>query len=153
VNVEVTNQPSLIVDAGPGQPTPSGVCVCGLDPDLMFSLGGYMEAGGLLQSILRVAVVARRAPIGDGLPDVFGGHEVLEDGVRFIPHFPFERGVSYRARFDPRPFGRPEFPEVLTLEFSLPRAGRVAAFLNVHFRAHQSSRFSRGAYRHACACQ
>ena len=56
MNVEVTNQPSLIVDAGRGQPTLSGVRACGLDADLMFSLGRYMEAGGLLQSILRVAV-------------------------------------------------------------------------------------------------
>jgi hypothetical protein len=121
VNVEVTNQPSLIVDAGPGQPISGGVRVCGLDLDLMFSLGRYMEAGGLLRSILQVAVVATGAPFGDGLPDVFGGYEVLKDGVRFIPHFPFERGVSYRASFDPRPFGRREFSEVLTLEFSLPR--------------------------------
>ena len=44
-----------------------------------------------------------------------------EDGIRFIPHFPFESGIRYRASFDPRPLGRPELSEVLTLEFSLPR--------------------------------
>jgi hypothetical protein len=39
----------------------------------------------------------------------------------FIPHFAFERGLSYRAIFDPRPLGRPGPSNVLTLEFSLPR--------------------------------
>lgn len=38
-----------------------------------------------------------------------------------MPVFPFEPGVSYKASFDPRPFGSPDLPDVLTLEFSLPR--------------------------------
>jgi hypothetical protein len=36
------------------------------------------------------------------------------------PHFPFERGLSYRASFDPRPLDCPALSNVLTLEFSLP---------------------------------
>jgi hypothetical protein len=45
----------------------------------------------------------------------------VETGVRFIPHFPFEPGVRFRAIFDPQRLDRPEGSEVLTLEFSLPR--------------------------------
>lgn len=121
MNAQVTNRPSLMVDADPRQPASGGVGVYALDPDLMVSLGRYLQAGGLLQSILRVTVVRTGASIGDDLPDVFGRYHVSEDAVRFIPHFPFERGLSYRASFDPRPLGRPELSDVLTLGFSLPR--------------------------------
>jgi hypothetical protein len=121
VNAQVPNQPLLTVDTDPDQPGSCGVNVCNLDPDLMASVGRHLQAGGLLQSILRVNVVRTGAPIGDNLPDVFGRHHVLQDGVRFMPHFPFERGVSYRATFDPRSLGRAELSDELTLEFSLPK--------------------------------
>jgi hypothetical protein len=120
VTAQVTSRPSLVVDADPLQPALGSIGVYTLDPDLMVSLGRYLKAGGLLQSIFRVAVVRTGVPIGDDLPDVFGRYHVLEDGVRFIPHFPFERGLSYRASFNPRPLGRPELSEALKLEFSLP---------------------------------
>src|ERR1700751_1223394 len=120
MNAHVTNQPSLMVDSDPRQPASSGVGVYNLDPDLMGSLGRYMQAGGPLQFIFRVTVVRTEAPSDDNLPDVFGRYQVLEDGVRFFPHLPFERGLSYRASFNPRPLGRPEPSEALTLEFSLP---------------------------------
>jgi hypothetical protein len=35
---------------------------------------------------------------------------------------PFDSEIRFRAIFDPRPLGYPELSEVLTLEFSLPRA-------------------------------
>lgn len=120
-NAEVINQPSLLIDSDPRQPASGGVGVYGLDPDLMVSVSRYLQAGGLLQSIFRVKVVRTGELIDDTLPDVLGRYQVLEDGVRFIPHFPFEPGISYQASFDPRPFGRPELSDVLTLEFSLPR--------------------------------
>jgi hypothetical protein len=71
--------------------------------------------------MLRVRVIGAAAPGGDELPDVVGRHQVLEHAVRFIPHFPFESGVRFRATFDPRQLGRGGFSEVLTLEFSLPK--------------------------------
>jgi hypothetical protein len=80
-----------------------------------------MEAGGALRSVLRVMVAGAEAESGDDLPDVFGRYETKEDGVRFIPVFPFEPGVSYRATFDPRPIGCRELSDVLTLDFLLPR--------------------------------
>jgi hypothetical protein len=127
VNTRVTNQPLLMVDADPRQPALTGVGVCALDPDTMVCLGGYLQAGGLLQSILRVTVARTAgASVGDNLPDVFGRYHVVEDGIRFIPYFPFEPGLSYRASFDPRPLGRYELSDVLTHEFSLPREPSVA---------------------------
>jgi hypothetical protein len=121
VNAQAPNQPLLTVDSDPRQSAPGSVSVCNLNPDLMVSLGRHLQAGGPPQSILRVNVVRTEASIGEDLPDVFGRYHVLEDGVRFIPHFPFERGLSYRASFDPRPLGRRELSDVLTLEFLLPR--------------------------------
>jgi hypothetical protein len=119
--VHLPGQPSLAVDSDPGQQGSIAVGVFPLDPDLMISLGQYTQLGGLLNSILRVTVVHAELDGGEDLPDVLGRHHVLEDGVRFVPHFPFERGLPYRASFDPRPLGCPELSEVLTLEFSLPR--------------------------------
>jgi hypothetical protein len=116
----MTDQPLLTVESGSGQPA-IAVCVHSLGSEFMASVERYMKGGGLLQSVLRITVAQTGAPIGDNLPDVFGHYQVLEDAVRFIPHFPFEQGLSYRASFDPRPFGRPEVSEVLTLDFSLPK--------------------------------
>jgi hypothetical protein len=75
----------------------------------------------MLESILRVRVVETEVPRGENLPEIFGRYQVLEDELRFIPHFPFEAGLPYRASFDPRPLGCPELSEELTLEFSLPK--------------------------------
>jgi hypothetical protein len=111
----------LMVDADPRRPAEGAVVVYALDSDLMVSLARYLQSGGLLQSVLRVTVLRPGAPINDNLPDVFGRHQLMKDGVRFTPHFPFERGLSYRANFDPRPLDRSEFSDVLTLEFSLPK--------------------------------
>ncbi len=127
VNTQVTGQPTVMVDSDPGQSGVVGLTVCGLDPDLMISLGGHTRAGGSLQSLLRVSVVQTRATSDDNLPDIFGRYQVLENRLRFTPLFPFERGLSYRASFDPRPLGRPEFSQVLTLEFSLPKAPSALA--------------------------
>jgi hypothetical protein len=121
MKAELADPPSLMVDAGASPSVQCGVRLHGLDSTSMGSLGRYMEAGGALASILRVTVVGAGAAIGDDLPDVFGRYEVLHDGVRFIPLFPFEPGVSYRASCDPRPIGRRELSDVLTLDFSLPR--------------------------------
>ena len=122
----MTNQPSLMVDADPRQAASGGVGVYALDPDAMTSLRRYLQGGGPLHSVLRVAVARTGASVGDDLPDFLGRYHVVEDGIRFVPRFPFEPGLLYRASFDPRPLGRREFSEVVTHEFSLPRDRSVA---------------------------
>jgi hypothetical protein len=119
--MRVTNRPRLIFDADSREPGSGCLRVEGVDSDLIASLGRCAQAGSPLQSVLRVRVIEEGAPGGEYLPDVFGRYEVLERGIRFVPHFPFEAGIRYRASFDPRPLGIPELSEVTTLEFSLPR--------------------------------
>ena len=118
---QVTNQPTLMIDADPRQPGSGCVSVRNLHPDLVASLARRPELGRLLQSTFRVRVIGADAPGGEDLPNVLGRHEVLENGVRFIPHLPFDSGIRFRAIFDPRPLDHPELSQVLTLEFSLPR--------------------------------
>lgn len=121
MNVRVASQPSLMVDSDPNKPAFQCVGVYKLGVDIMASLGKYIEADRPLGSVLRVTV-AEAAPVTDGDPlDILGRYQVLEDGVRFLPHFPFERGLLYRVSFDPRPLACPELSGVLTLEFLLPR--------------------------------
>jgi hypothetical protein len=122
MSAHLTNQPSLTVDAELRETGLVGASVRGLDPDLMVSLRRYRQAGGSLQSLLRVNLVQTGAPSDDDFPDILGHLQVLEGGLQFIPHFPFEPGLSYRASFDPRPLGHIEFSQVLTFEFSLPKA-------------------------------
>jgi hypothetical protein len=118
--------PALILDFDPSRPGHGFVCAQNLGSDLIAALRECAQAARLLQSILRVRVVEAEVLPDEDLPDVFGQHQVLQDQIRFGPHFPFEPGVQYRASFDPRPLGRPELSEVLTLEFSLPRGTSAA---------------------------
>ena len=107
----------LAVDPAPDPRTPAGVGVYGADPDLMLALDRYAQAGGRWQSIFRVTVVHSGRSSGKELPEILGRYHLLENGVRFTPHFPFEPGLWYRAIFDPRPFWR---GQEVTLAFSLP---------------------------------
>jgi hypothetical protein len=117
----MTTRPLLMIDCDPGKLTSSVLTVYKLDSDLMASLGRLTQGGCLLKSVLRVNVVETGASIGHSFPGIWGRYQILDDGLRFIPHFPFEQGLCYRATFDPRPLGRSGLADVLTLEFSLPR--------------------------------
>jgi hypothetical protein len=112
----VTLQPKLLVDRDTGEVGSAYVGVRDLDPNLVEFFEGDPQAGHLLRSILRVRV----AGASEDLPDILGRYRVVEGVVRFIPHFPFEPAVRYRASFDPRPLRRPKQSDVLTLEFSFP---------------------------------
>jgi hypothetical protein len=80
--------------------------------------------GRRLASLLRVRV-AEAADDRD-LPDVLGDHEVVGDSLRFVPRYPFEPSLPFRAVLDLRHLGRPDLAEVQTLEFSLPKEERGA---------------------------
>lgn len=118
---QLTNQPTLMFNSDPHQPGSGCVSVHNLCPDVIASLSRRPELGRLLASTFRVKVIGPDAPESEDLPDILGRHEVFEEGVRFIPYFPFDSGIRFRAIFDPQPLGHPELSKVLTLEFSLPR--------------------------------
>jgi hypothetical protein len=119
----VTKEPTLMLCPYPDQPGSRCVSVHNLDPDLMASLRTCPQADRLLESVLRVRVIGVEGSADEDLPDIFGLRRILETGIRFIPHFPFEPGVSYRAIFDPRPLGRHALLDEMSmsLEFSLPK--------------------------------
>jgi hypothetical protein len=116
----VTLRPTLLVDHDKGRVGSACVRIRNLDPNLVSFLGTHPQAGHLLRSILRVRVAGPEVQGCEDLPDVLGHYHVLEGGVRFVPYFPFESGLRYRASFDPRPLGCPDHSEMTTLEFSLP---------------------------------
>jgi hypothetical protein len=104
---EPVTLPALAVEPHPGG---AGWCVraSNLGPD----------PGRRVESLLRVTVAdfgASDCADGD-VPDLSGDHEVLRDGIRFTPHYPFETGVPFRAILDvPGPVG------VKILDFYFPR--------------------------------
>jgi hypothetical protein len=114
---------TLSVDGDPSQPASPGVVVDNLPPDLIVALRAYPKLSRRLRAVLRVRVLAAAGSCGADLPDVFGRHEVTDNAIHFIPHFPFEAGVRFRATFDPRPLGR---TEVLHLDFCLAREAGTA---------------------------
>jgi hypothetical protein len=122
---EVIKRPTLRFVADGRRARSGCVVVQNLDSDLIAVTGGCAQAGRLLQSILRVRVVEHKAPGGENLPDVFGRYQVLQNEIRFIPHFPFEPGMQYLASFDPGLLGCPALSDLVTLEFSLP--GKMGA--------------------------
>jgi hypothetical protein len=122
----VSTQATLTIDRDPHHPGSECVCVRDLHPDLIASLRARPAADRLLQSTLRVRVVEEGVPEGEDIPDVFGRHQVLESGIRFAPHFPFDSGVRFRATFDPQPLGCPGLSKVLTHEFSIAKETSVA---------------------------
>jgi hypothetical protein len=108
------NQPALALELEPGR----GWCVSarGLRPELIATLGGRRS-----ELLLRVRV-AKAGADGD-VPNVIGDYESLEDGLRFIPRYPFEPGVPFCAILDLRVLGRPSLAELRTLEFSISSQG------------------------------
>ena len=103
------------------EPAFGSVTVRNLDPGFLVRLRSEEQAYELLRSMFRVAVAQKTCATNSALPDVFGRYQLMEGGVRFTPHFPFEPGIVYRASFDPRPSDRLDISEFQTLEFSLPR--------------------------------
>jgi len=118
MSTQVNDRPKLVLHSEALQPESRCIDIENVEPDLLAALGDCAQVDQLLQSILRVRVVEPGAPEDDYLPDVSGRHEILPSGIRFIPHFPFESGVHYRASFDAGPLGCSELTEVAILDFS-----------------------------------
>jgi len=113
------DQPALVIE-----PDPSGagwsVKAHNLSPAFVDAVA---ERG---QSVLRVQVAKAEGLDNEDPPDMPGDYEILGDGIRFTPHFPFEPSVLFRAILDLRATGLPGLAGVRTLEFSLPREARAA---------------------------
>jgi hypothetical protein len=109
------DMPALAVELHPGG---AGWCVRAdnLGRELIAPLRRRVE------SLLRVTVAEPGASDDDDgdVPDISGDHEILGDGVRFIPHLPFEMGVPFRAILDLRELRQPGLTDVKTLAFSFP---------------------------------
>jgi hypothetical protein len=124
-------QSMIRVNSDPSSHGPSSVSVCCLGPDLVALLASCTRPVDLLKSIFRISVVSAHLQEGDSLPDVSGRYLLLEDEVQFIPHFPFENGLKYRARFCPRLLGAPHTAESLDLEFLIPSEQKARALTEV----------------------
>jgi hypothetical protein len=128
MSARVICQPTLRFDYDPSVSGFGSVSVCGLDRDLYRRC---TRAGDLLRLIFRVAVTQGPSPEGDSLPDVSGRYLLLEDELQFIPRFPFERGLKYRASFDARPLGTHPPADPLTLDLEIPAAENAPATTEV----------------------
>ena len=110
----LANQPELTIETDPSH-TRCSVVARNLCPTFVTALDGCMEA------LLQVKVSDAGGLDDEDLPGILGDREILSDGVRFIPHFPLEPGVAFRAILDLRALGRSSLAKVHTLEFSLPK--------------------------------
>jgi hypothetical protein len=131
MNAAMTCQPTLRVNSDPSPYGPGSVSVCCLGSDLLAFLGSSAGGGNLLKSIFRVSVAQASSPVGVSLPDVSGRYLLLEDEVQFVPHFPFERDVKYRASFDPQLLGAPLTAEPFDLEFQIASDEKASALAEV----------------------
>ncbi len=124
-------QATLRVNSDPSAHGSGSVSACCLSPDLVALLGSCPQPGELQKSILRVAVAQTGTLESENLPAVSGRYLLFDDGLQFIPHFPFERDMKYRATFDPRPLGAPLTTEPLVLEFLIPTEENTPALTDV----------------------
>jgi hypothetical protein len=125
------HQASLRINRDLSRRRPQSVSACCLGPELVAFLASTKRRDEILKSIFRVTV-AQGPPVEvDGHPDVSGRYYLLNDEVRFVPHFPFESGVKYRVSFDPRPVGSSPTDEPHLLEFQIPFARQARAVTTV----------------------
>ena len=127
MNSPVICQPTLRLHSDPSSHGPGSVSACGLGADLVALIASCARPDEFLKSIFRVTVAQTPLPESDSLPSVSGRFVLLEDELQFIPHFPFERDVKYRACFDSQPLGGALTAESLTLEFLIPSEQKAPA--------------------------
>jgi hypothetical protein len=127
----VVCQPTFLVSSDRSPHGVGSVSICCLGPNLLAFLKSSARQGDLLKSVFRVTVAYTPSPQGDCLPDVVGRYLLFEDEVHFIPRFPFERDVKYRASFDPQPLGAPVMAESLNLEFLISPEQKAPAITEV----------------------
>jgi hypothetical protein len=130
VNSSVACQPIFRVNSASSVHRPVSVSVS-LSPDWIEFLRSSRRPDELLKSVFRVTVAEPPFRESDRLPDVSGRYRLGKDKVQFIPHFPFEKNLKYRARFDPRPLGALPATESFSFEFLIPSEPKAPAFTEV----------------------
>jgi hypothetical protein len=126
VSVSMTRQSTLRVNSDPSLSGAGTVSVNSLAPDLLAFLRDSPRSEEVMKSAFRVTVDHISSPEAAALPAVSGRYLLLEDEVQFIPHFPFESDIKYRASFDPQWLGNP-FAEPISLEFQIPARQKAPA--------------------------
>lgn len=112
--------PVLRADFDPEQPSPVAVTLSGLSTPQQAALARFVQAGGSLLHVLRVAVVDERAPQHDAHSPVAGRHQLVQDELHFLPHFRPEPGVLYRAIFNPEQLDGADSAGSIGLHFRVP---------------------------------
>jgi hypothetical protein len=127
MNSSITCQPAIRIEPGVSQTGPDSVTVSRLHSDLLRQLANGAEPHDLLKSVFRVTVAQTPQLEIGSVPAVSGRYSLPGDEIRFIPHFPFDRGVKYCASFDPLPLKTFPSAEPLILEFVIPPERAKAA--------------------------
>jgi len=120
-------QPTLRFSFDPSLHGRGSVSACCLGPDWVEFFSACSRPEELLKSVFRVTVAETTSSEADRLPGVSGRYLLSDDEVQFVPHFPFERDLKYRASFDPQPLGTFPMAEPMNLEFLIPSETQMPA--------------------------
>ncbi len=84
-------------------PKDGKVCagVLGVDPEILSILESKQLTQGQWSSFFSVRVVSDSKAGAEEAPPLWGRYEIADRVIRFVPRFPPETGVVYRAEFDP----------------------------------------------------
>jgi hypothetical protein len=115
--IQVGQQPTLRFHSAFADPFFGSVTLDNVPLHLLTSASHGLSAS-LLQNSFQVQVI-NPGSSETGLPPISGRYERIGAGLRFIPHFPFERGLTYRAVFELPGVGELEHLETLTLNFRM----------------------------------
>ena len=110
-----------VVQLGRGMITIRPRCaVASLSAPQLAALRHLLKTGGSMREVFFVTVEADDVPDCGMIPSIAGSYEILEDGVSFTPHFPWEPGVCYRATVRWESLAPHNVIEPLLLRFAIP---------------------------------
>jgi hypothetical protein len=115
-----TRKPALRVNSDGASQGPGSVSVYCLGPEFFSLLAGAAHPLDLLKSVFRVTVARETSADDDRLPNVSGRYLFLEDEIQFVPTFPYERDLKYRASFDLSSLESCPTEKPATIEFAIP---------------------------------